>query len=491
MEQALNRNKIIAELTKSPHGNLEAYAPVGLKAVAEDPAFFSHLIAWNASKGVIRDSQVALPVLAMATPALWADEGLRDNALAHLGAMNPRMLLQAVTFSKEHRPGSVNALKRIVVRYLRDKESSKSRFDRVALQHREVLKSLYGSYGIKPGSDRANVILFGRRLDKTKATPEGVFGVLAHMKEMEPAAAAAAIMQAKIPFLAAQGALGAKAKDPVLVQALIGAMTPTEVVTNAKALERLGVKTDPGLRATFEAALAKAAESGKAVLKTTRAAEAVGGSVGEKLRGVQEKQLDKLSVKGNWLVLADKSGSMAQSIETARHVAAVLARVGEGHVHLVFYDSAPSLYVDATGLTLEQLTEKTKRVQASGGTLPGSALQFALDRKFEVDGIAMVTDANENPGAGMRFTAQFQRLSDAIGKVPPVYVYQVKGDEPNLLKLSAAAGIDLQVFDLRGGVDYYSLPALVQTMRVNRYDLVQEILDTPLLRLTDVFKLAA
>lgn len=491
MESGLSRNKVIAELTKSPHGYLAAYAPVGLKAAAEDPAFFSHLMAWNARKGTIRDSQVALPVLALAARSLWDDEGLRDNALAHIGALNPRMLLQAVTFAKTYRPVSMNVLKRIVVRYLRDKEASRSRFDRAALQHREALKSLYASLGIKPGSDRANVILFGRRLDKTKATPEGVFGVLAHLKDMEPTAAAAAIMQAKIPFLAAHGALGEKAKDPVLVQALIGAMTPTEVVTNAKALERLGVKTDPGLRATFEVALAKAAESGKAVLKTTRAAVAVGGATGQKLQGVQEKQLDKLSVKGNWLVLADKSGSMKHSIETARHVAAVLARVAEGNVHLVFYDSAPGLYVDATGLTLEQITEKTGRVQANGGTLPGSALQFALDRKFDIDGIAMVTDANENPGAGMRFTAQFQRLCEAIGKVPPVYVYQVHGDEPNLLKLCGAAGVDLQVFDLRGGVDYYSLPTLVQTMRVNRYDLVQEILDVPLLRLTDVFKLAA
>lgn len=491
MEKGLTKNKVIAELTKSPHGNLDAYAPVGLKAAAEDPAFFSRLIAWNARKGSIRDSQVALPVLAMATPAIWADEELRENALAHIGAMNPRMLLQAVTFAKSHRPGSTNALKRLVVRYLRDKEASRSRFDRVALQHREVLKSLYASFGIKPGSDRANVILFGRKLDKTKATPEGVFGVLAHLKDMEPTAAAAAIMQAKIPFLAAHGALGAKAKDPVLVQALIGTMTPTEVVTNAKALERLGVKTDPGLRATFEAALAKAAESGKAVLKTSRAAEAVGGAMGQKLQGVQEKQLGNLAVKGNWMVMADKSGSMGHSIATARQVAAVLARVAEGQVHLVFYDDGAGPYVDATGMSLEKLTAATNRVSASGGTYPGAALQFAIDRKFEVDGIAMVTDCNENNGATPRFVDAFNRLCEAIGKVPPVYAYQVKGDEPNLLKRSADAGIDLQVFDLRGGVDYYSLPTLVQTMRVNRYDLVQEILDTPLLRLTDVFKLAA
>ena len=47
-------------------------------------------------------------------------------------------------------------------------------------------------------------------------------------------------------------------------------------------------------------------------------------------------------------------------------------------------------------------------------------------------------------------------------------------------------GLDVQKFDLTGNtVDYYALPDLCATMRVNRYGLVQQILDTPLLRLDD------
>jgi hypothetical protein len=47
----------------------------------------------------------------------------------------------------------------------------------------------------------------------------------------------------------------------------------------------------------------------------------------------------------------------------------------------------------------------------------------------------------------------------------------------------------MQTFDLRDGkTDYYSIPNLVQTMRSNQYSLVDEIMATPLLSLSEVLK---
>lgn len=485
METGLTKNQIIATLTKSPHGDLAQYVPIGTAAAEQDAAFFSHLVAWNEKRGVIRDAKVALPVLALTAASVAGDAELRDNALAHIALLDPRNLVRAVRFSKQLPVKARNALHRLVERYLRDREASPGRFDRTALQHRESLKELYALLRIKPGSDRANVILFGRKLDKTKAEPEGVFALLPQLKNMAPEEAAGTIMKKRIPFLVAAGALGAKAKDPAVVQALIGAMTPTELVTNTKMLERLGVKTNPALRAAFEAGLKKVADSGAAVLKTTRAADAVGGSTGEKLRGAQEKQLDRLGVKGDWLVLCDRSGSMSASIEAARHISATLARVAEGSVHLVFYNNSPE-YVNVTGKSLDEITALTKRVVAQGGTVPSTALVMAQEKGLQVDGIVMVTDGNENGGVPP-FTAAFERYCAFLGKVPPVYAYQLKGDPPNMLETCPRAGVDVHVFDLRGGLDYYSLPNLIQTMRVNRYSLVEEIMETPLLRLADVF----
>lgn len=494
MEKGLTRNQVISMLTKSPHGDLAQYAPVGLAAASEDPEFYAHLVAWNARKGSIRDAKVALPVLALASQK--TDEELRENALAHIVSLDPRNLVRALRFSKGQPILERRRLYRTIERSLREREANKARFDRNAMQHRASLRELYALLHVKPGNAYQRGAL-GFRSEPNEAhpkgmvlPPQGVFAVLGKLKDMDPAAAAGAIIEHKIPFLAARGALGEKFKDPAVVQALLGAMSPTEVVTNAKAFEGLGVKTNPALRSAFEAALAKAAESTKAALKTTKAAEAIGGKTAEQLRGVQEKQLDKMSVEGDWLIMADKSSSMAQSIEAARQIAALLVRVTSGSVHLIYYNTAPAYY-NVTGKSLDEITKMTARITATGGTVPGCALAYAQANHLPADGIVYVADCNENYGAAPRFTDAYKAYCASVDKDVPLYAYQLAGDPPNMLDHAKAEGIDIQVLDLRGGVDFYSLPNLISTMRTNRYSLSDEIMATPLLKLSDVFKLAA
>jgi hypothetical protein len=343
------------------------------------------------------------------------------------------------------------------------------------------MKELYALLHIKPAPGAQTILFEGKKV--------GVFADVANLKTMAPDEIAGTIMRRKIPFLVAMGALGAKAKDPAVVQALIGAMSPTELVTNSKMLERLGVKNTPSLRAAYEAGLQKVATSKVSTLKTTRAAEAIGGKTAEKLKGVQEKQLDNQAVEGDWAILADKSGSMQHAIEAARQVAAILARVAAGKTHLVFFNSAPTYY-DVTGMALDKIMEITKREIASGGTCIGCSLDYLLKKKIEVDGIAVVSDGGENqPPAFREVHASY---TEKFGKEVPVYYYKLKGDSNDtFLPNCERNGLALNTFDLTKGVDFYSLPNLVQTMRTNRYSLVDEIMSVPLLRLEDVFKLAA
>jgi hypothetical protein len=113
-------------------------------------------------------------------------------------------------------------------------------------------------------------------------------------------------------------------------------------------------------------------------------------------------------------------------------------------------------------------------------------LQWALGKKLNLDGIAIVSDGGDN--SSPLFAPVYNVATQVLGKQVPVYHYLTKG-EPNVLGVMAEhEGIPLTTFDLRGGFDYYSLPNLVQTMRANRYDLGGEILETPLLTLADVFK---
>lgn len=488
IEKGLTRQEIIRELTRSPHGALEQYVPVGARAAREDPEFFAHLIAWNAQRGQIRDAKVALPVLALGAPAVAPE--IDENALAHLALLSPRDLVRAIRFAKSAKtPGRGLAIRRLVERYLRVREERPIFWERSALQHRDSMRALYALFHVKP-APAANRILFGGE------RPAGsVWDVLSRLKDMSPTEAAGMILQKRIPFLVAVGALGARAKDPDVVMALIGRMSPAELVNNSKALERLGVKTNPALRAAYAEGVAKVAASKKvATLKTTRAAEALGDSkMAEQLRGAQEKQLDAIAVKGSWLVLGDKSSSMKVAIESARIVAATLARLVEGEVRLVFFDTSPRP-VNVTGKDYDAILRETKLVNAGGATSIGVGLDWALKAGFEADGIAIVSDGAENTSP--MFAETLARYREKIGKDVPVYLYQVPCDSPSaygndpraLAAGMARAGMALDVFDLTGGVDYYSLPNLAATMRANRYSLADEIMETPLLTLAEVFK---
>jgi hypothetical protein len=501
-EKGLSPNQLISELTKSPHGELREYLTVGSLAAKENPDLFAHLIAWNMRNGQIRDSKKALPVIALTNPTLHEDH--RENALAHLAMLSPREFCLAYRFALDIRPkGYMSRLRKLVVEYLRDLESDRHGWNRAAVQHRNSLAQLY-SLSHAERSPAIGSILFGgdgskrRNREKIKGVlPRGsVFEAIATLKDMGPTEAAGVIITRKIPFLVAIGALGAKAKDPVLVQALLSSMSPTEVVTNVKAFERLGVKTVPALKAAFEEAIGRVANSKNKsnTFKTAQAIEAVDDEViKEKLKGVQEKQIANMKgIEGNWLVLGDASGSMSACIEGARNVAATLAKMVRGKVTLTFFNYAPYSF-DVSGMDYSDIARKTAHITAQGATSIGCGLLLAIGNKAEIDGIAIVSDAAENHQP--LFADVYRAYKQSINKDIPVYLFRMGSKKPtasvpsgaymrasqfDLAHSMQATGADLQEFDLNGTVDYYGLPNIIQTLRCNRYSLLQEIMDTPL-----------
>lgn len=496
-EHALAKTLVISELTRSPHGALADYLPIGRQAAAEDPEFFAHLVAWNHLRGQVKDAQVALPVIALATAAaLNQDPVFLDNALAHLVLSDVRLrATKQLPFARDAGVG-MHLRRRLVARALREMETNPGKWTRVALQHRRTLKGLYATYRVKPGP-LARSVLF-----KETFEPGSPFAALAALRLVDPATAGSLIVQHRLPYLSVRGALGSRLKaEPVLLAAVVQAMTPNELVTNTKGLERLGLRENVDALAAYMAGLRKEDRAPRAVLKATRAADALeasgtedGAALATELRAAQERKLDALrGIEGNWLVLGDKSPSMGATVETARQVAAVLARLVKGTVSLAFFDSVPR-FVDVTGKTLEQLRAETRLVVAGGdGTSIGCGLQALLDRKVVVDGIAIISDGGENRAPA--FAETYTKYKAALGVEPTVYWYQTLPDDPRhqsvalsreivALRLSMVrAGVDLQHFDLTAGVDYYALPNLVQTMRVGRYQLLDEILATPLLTL--------
>lgn len=482
---ALTRQRILSELSKSPHGKLSEYVEIGKQAIKQEPEFSAHLLAWDRTHGQIRDSKVALPVVAL---AFEKEPEFIDNAFAHLAMLGPRELLRAYTFAREIRPaGQMLAFRRLIGNYLAEKEADRG-WDHLAIQHRKTLKELYALSHARPEKDRTRAVLFGKDEKKNPLPlPKGsVFEAVANLKDLSPTEAAGAIMKYRIPFLIAMGALGAKAKEPDLVLALIDRMSSTELVTNTKMLEKLGVKTNPALRGAFDQALAKAATSKKNTLKTTAAIDAIEDEgLKDKMRAVQDKQIAAAGgPEGNWLVLADKSGSMSHAIELARHVSATLAKFVKGKVYLVFFDISP-ITVDVTGLSLDQIQKATQHIRADGGTSIGVGLNRMLESKIELDGIAIVSDGGENTAP--IFADVYKRYSQFVGKEVPVYFYDVHG-RSGWEQAQSRAGIEVQTFKVAGNTDYYSIVNTVQTLRSNRYSLIDEIMATPLLSLGTVLK---
>lgn len=554
-ERTVDRRDLVAALTKSPHGDLRLYAPVAISAAQHDPEYYAHVIAWNARKGQIRDAKVALPVLALASQGDLLEPAL-ENALAHLADLPPRMFLQALDFAKDLRAGwdsapavredkkkgiagrpaipsqaampvPMRTLRRLVTRYLRDLEADWHRWERTALQHRESLRALYARHHLGAGQTRFSAYetaLFGpsRQTPDRPRPSRGKFAIVRQLATLSSTEIGGVITKYQIPFKVARGALGARAKEPDVVLALIGAMTDTELVTNMRALKRLGVQSVPALRGALELRLEKAGSKKrqpKTTLKATRAAEALADDevLSTKLRALQERQLDALgSVDGRWLVLADKSASMEVAIETANQVAAVLARMAKD-VRLVYFDTAPRA-VDATGKTYEEIKALTSMMRAQNSTSIGCGVDYAMLQGWEIDGIALVTDGAEN--AAPMFADAYTRYMARLDKRVPVYWFHVQGDLRAMLRTIAQslyqrdpvdheyrdaeaqrdrevalfrercehAGIVLDRFDLTGGVDYYSVLDLCKTMKTNRYSLIQEIMETPLATLNDVLQ---
>lgn len=491
VEQAtISRNQLVNQILRIGHGDLSTYIPVGLQAVQDEPDLFAHLIAWNHIKGEVRDSKVALPVMALRGPA---DPELFENAVAHLCLLDPRNLVRAINFSRDFAkktfpfnfkitPGAGNLLEKAVVRYVRVREENPGWWIRSVLQHRKSMKALYALYHIKP-NDMAQAVLFKRQKPKGS-----VFEAVASLKNMNPQEAAGTILNFKIPFLVAMGAVGGIKNKPDLIMALIDQTSGNELIGNTEMFRRLGVFDNPVLKSAFNSAVERAKKDKRvSTLKAGKASEKVGDKkTADKMKAVQAEKLEQLGgIEGDWLVLGDCSGSMSRSIEVARQTAALIAQQVKGAVHLVFFNTGPYRF-DVTGKSLDEIQAMTSRVRASGATSIGCGLELLREQKILVNGIVICSDGGDNTEPG--FHQAYPRYVNSMGVEPTVYHLWVPGDEDNLAGFCARGGIPLQKFDV-SKMDYYALPNLIKTLRTSRFTLVDEIMETPLLKLKDIFNI--
>jgi hypothetical protein len=495
-----NRQDLITHLTKSKHGDFNSYKTFGIPATQHDPEFLAHLITWNLVKGEIRDSKVALPVIALRnlerTDAVYA-----ENAVANLMSLDPRNLYRAYSFNKimsadkltiagGHRRMLENALKT----YLEIREGNRGWWDKTAIQHRASLKALYAVSHKKP-SAYAQAVLFERKF------PAGsVFHKIANMKSMPAQEAAGVILNNRLPAQIVMGALGRTKedliKDRVLIMALLEGMSGQQLVNSTKFLQSLGVMSDPVLSSEYAKALERAKGDKKmstlkagVALKAIKEAnpdDAVTAALVEKLSQVQEARVSaKCSIDGDWVILGDMSGSMSRAVTMAVEIASLIARSVTGKVYLIFFNTAPRLF-DVTGKTLEEIQKACAGIRAGGGTSCGCGLKYLEDRNIAIQGIAHVGDGGDN--SNPFFHEAYKSYAKKFGYDPTTYFFKLTGDRDAFSIWTKSSGIDVETFDLSSmQVDHYSIPNLVASMKVMKYSLADEIFDTPLLTLNDVF----
>jgi hypothetical protein len=482
MEKTYSPNKLVSQLLKTPHGNLSEYIEPSEEAINFDSFMYGKLLAWNHHNGVIRDSKVAFPIIHLRNTK---DVLLVENSLAALMRLGPRELVRALAFEKflhDDGYGVVSNYSNIIAytrHYLRIRENAPLWFDRVAIRSKNALKRLYIVTKTKPNA-RANSILF-----KKDYSPDSIFAIARDMKSMSPKEISNAIINNKIPLTVAIGSIP-KLDDPAIVFALIETMTPNELIQNSSMLLKLNAMKDPVLKASYSAAIEKAQESKNVTtLKAGRAIENISDeSMKKKLESVQESQLDKTSIEGDWLVLADRSGSMESAIEIGKFIAATLTRSIKGKVHLIFFDHNID-YFNVSGKSLEEIKSATSHIDSRGATDTGQALSYLIQKDLQVDGIAIVSDGGENPAT---FVNHYRKYIAYFDHEPTINYFWISGhqwyESNNLARNMTGAGIDFNQFNLNvNKIDYYSLPNLISTMRANRFALYDEIMQTNYLTL--------
>lgn len=488
-----NPHELINELYRSVHGVFKEYIPVGLKAVKHDSKFLAHLLCWNFAKGEIRDTKVALPIIAM------RGEEYVENAIANLMLLSPRELVRAYHFNKElAKSGMIipKGYRRLfeyaLKKYLAVREADRRWWNKVVVQHRASMKELYTIAHYKP-SHIAQSVLFDR-----KYPPRSIFTKIAQLKEMLPQEAAGTILEYDIPFQIALGALGRKkeeyVKHPEFMLVLLEKMSGQQLINNTKFLKDLGVFEDKVLKHQYDAALKRAQSDKKvATLKASDAIKAVKSSaspedkvlkeVVKRLTTLQESKIEQKGIEGDWAVLGDKSGSMEKAIAMAAEIAGYIARSVKGNVYLIFFDTMPYV-VDVTGKTLGEIKTLSSAYKATGRTSVGCGLRYLMDRNISVNGIAIASDGGDNTTPF--FADTYKQYVKKLGVEPTVYFYHLNGAFDRLSVSLRAGNIPFEYYEMEGS-DKYSLPNIVAGMKTIMYSLVDEIMNTPLLTLNDVF----
>ena len=444
------RIQILNSFLTTPHRKLEELAPLHTSALERDPLFYGHLAPWYFEKGEVRDHKL-LFVAHMATSEY---PEFREAAWVLLQQLAPYEVARALDHTKKVIGKTPRSFKGAIVQYLRTREENIRQFDGAAMRARKDLKHLYASLRIKPGM-RAQAILF----DEMPPEDSPLYA-LKQLAQAETADEQARVILAnKLPYTTAVGAL--KHITPVLLVALINAMSPQEVINNMASLQKRGAMDHAEVKALIDQKLASAATDKRVSTMKAKKAIQVANLDADTERVLTEitdqRVAAKVEIKRPTALFVDKSGSMSQAIEVAKQLASLISAVTTADFYVYAFDTAAfEIKVQVPANQRPALSDWEKAFQlikANGGTSIGVALSKMTKDKIYAEQLLIVTDEGENtpPSLG----DAWKEYCDKMRVAPSIIIVQVGGQHERFARDLQAKGIELTRYLFNG--DQYSI----------------------------------
>lgn len=509
------RVKMLNTFLTCPHRNTGEIDKVHAELQEADPLFYVHLAAWYQRHGDIRDHKEVFAARLIVDDyhpnrntgiALWQkqpfwmknriigfvtgkDVKVRDKTSEKGTRMSRgKRVTYTKSASREVHVGLdkniPRSFKRELKNYLKYLENNVEKFDATVARNADDVKQLYFTSKTRPFTDRAHDVLFKRKYpedSKLKKLQEVA-------KEADPVEQAKAIVREKIPFTTAIGMI--EDPTPAAWVALLEVMSPQEAINHAATLEEHGLMDNPATKEIILAKLKRAEKSKKVTALKGKEAKKTGRiqneEMSKQLDKIADEQVKKIQIKAKTCIAVDKSGSMTVAIEAGKHVAALVSGASAQKPVVVAFDNA-AFPVTSRGDALSDWEQAFLPVRAHGRTRHGAVLTY-LDKMNDtsIEQFVFITDERETETP--TFASMYEAYAAKTGTRPFVAVVHVDLEDyeqrygrstvfSNSLK---AAGIEYDVYDIKG-TDYYALPELLNMLaRKSKLDMVYEVMATPL-----------
>lgn len=363
--------------------------------------------------------------------------------------------------------------------YLRKRERDPLVFDRAALRNAADLKTLYAGFHLRP-CPRAQQILFTRRppADSLAARVKSL------ARCTSPDEQALGLLDLRLPMPVALGVM--RGLTPSTLAALVELMTPAEVMNHLVMLRKRGALQHPELRARVEAKLREA--RGDKRVSDYRALQAAAHVDDEELQAQleavhQHRITARGAIRRSTAVLVDKSASMDQAIALGVRLAALTAGLMQAPLEVLAFDTLafPIVPAEVASISSPQAVADWERafapVRAGGSTSVGSGVAWLRRFRKRMEQLVIITDEEENSSPYL--VPELEAYRRELGFVPHIVLLKTAGASAHLERELRKARIGFDAYQFTG--DYFALSNLIPMLtRPGRFDLLLEILDTPL-----------